>query len=110
MAPSNRFDPFRELDRLLGEGLRTVSGSTTLPMDLYKDGDRFVGLIELVQLVRKRQKPLIVIALECHRIRLRVRIVVYRLQWDALGGHVGTQAIEVNLPRVVEALDAAFAW
>lgn len=47
MATSNRFDPFRELDRLLGEGLRGVSGSTTLPMDLYKDGDRFVGLIDM---------------------------------------------------------------
>lgn len=47
MATSNRFDPFRELDRLFGEGLRSVSGSTTLPMDLYKDGDRFVGLIDM---------------------------------------------------------------
>lgn len=47
MATSNRFDPFRELDRLLGEGLRSVNGSATLPMDLYKEGDRFVGLIDM---------------------------------------------------------------
>lgn len=47
MATSNRFDPFRELDRLLGEGLRSVTGSNALPMDLYKEGERFVGLIDM---------------------------------------------------------------
>ena len=47
MATSNRFDPFRELDRLLGEGLRSATASTSLPMDLYKEGDRFVGLIDM---------------------------------------------------------------
>lgn len=47
MATSTRFDPFRELDRLLGEGLRSATASTSLPMDLYKEGDRFVGLIDM---------------------------------------------------------------
>lgn len=47
MATITRFDPFRELDRLLGDGLRNVTASTALPMDLYKEGDRFVGLIDL---------------------------------------------------------------
>lgn len=47
MATITRFDPFRELDRLLGDGLRNVTSSPALPMDLYKDGDRFVGLIDL---------------------------------------------------------------
>ena len=47
MATSNRFDPFRELDRLFGEGLRTATGATSLPMDLYKEGDRFIGLIDM---------------------------------------------------------------
>ena len=47
MATSNRFDPFRELDRLLGDGLRTATGSTSLPMDLYKEDDRFIGLIDM---------------------------------------------------------------
>lgn len=44
---TNRFDPFRELDRLLGEGVRGATTSTSLPMDLYRDGDRFVGLIDM---------------------------------------------------------------
>ena len=47
MATSNRFDPFRELDRLLGEGLRSATASTSLPMDLYREGDRFIGLIDM---------------------------------------------------------------
>ncbi|KAA0917314.1 Hsp20/alpha crystallin family protein [Dietzia sp. ANT_WB102] len=47
MATSNRFDPFRELDRLFGEGLRTATGATSLPMDLYKEDDRFIGLIDM---------------------------------------------------------------
>lgn len=47
MATSNRFDPFRELDRLFGEGLRSATASSSLPMDLYKDSDRFVGLIDM---------------------------------------------------------------
>ena len=47
MATSNRFDPFRELDRLFGEGLRSATASSALPMDLYKDGDNFVGLIDM---------------------------------------------------------------
>lgn len=44
---ANRFDPFRELDRLFGEGLRNVSGSSAMPMDLYREGDRFIGLIDM---------------------------------------------------------------
>lgn len=51
MATITRFDPFRELDRLLGEGVRgattPASTATSLPMDLYRDGDRFVGLIDM---------------------------------------------------------------
>lgn len=47
MATSTRFDPFRELDRLFGEGLRNATASTSMPMDLYKEGDRFIGLIDL---------------------------------------------------------------
>lgn len=46
-ATITRFDPFREFDRILSEGLRGSAPSTSLPIDLYKDGDRFVGLIDM---------------------------------------------------------------
>jgi HSP20 family protein len=43
-----RFDPFREVDRLADEvwgGRRPRSAS--MPVDLYRDGDRFVALVDL---------------------------------------------------------------
>lgn len=38
-----RFDPFRELDRLVQPTARAM----TIPMDVYRDGDRFVVHIDL---------------------------------------------------------------
>ncbi|MTB70983.1 Hsp20 family protein [Arsenicicoccus sp. MKL-02] len=40
------FDPFREMDRILGTVNRGPS-SPVLPMDLYRDGDRFVVAVDL---------------------------------------------------------------
>jgi HSP20 family protein len=43
-----RFDPFREVDRLADEvwgGRRPQRAS--MPVDLYRDGDRFVALVDL---------------------------------------------------------------
>ncbi|HSN42423.1 MAG TPA: Hsp20/alpha crystallin family protein [Propionibacteriaceae bacterium] len=40
------FDPFRDLDRLLGDVTRTPA-SVAMPMDLYHDGDNYVAKIDL---------------------------------------------------------------
>ena len=40
------FDPFREMDRLLGDVTRTPA-SVAMPMDLYRTGDDFVAHIDL---------------------------------------------------------------
>lgn len=40
------FDPFREMDRLLGDVTRTPA-SVAMPMDLYRSGDMFVAHIDL---------------------------------------------------------------
>ena len=40
------FDPFREMDRLLGDVTRTPA-SVAMPMDLYRSGDTFVAHIDL---------------------------------------------------------------
>ena len=40
------FDPFREMDRLFGEGYRTA-GPGPMPMDLYKRGETFIAEIDL---------------------------------------------------------------
>jgi HSP20 family protein len=46
-----RTDPFRELDRLtqqvLGNNAGTWSRPTAMPMDAYRDGDRFVVAFDL---------------------------------------------------------------
>jgi len=36
------FDPFGELDRIAGSLLQTRPGPRVMPVDLYRDGDRYV--------------------------------------------------------------------
>jgi HSP20 family protein len=40
------FDPFRDIDRMLGTAFRTPA-SAAMPMDLYRSGDRFVAKVDL---------------------------------------------------------------
>lgn len=40
------FDPFREVDQLFSQALRTP-GTTAMPMDLYRDGDNYYVKIDL---------------------------------------------------------------
>jgi len=42
-----RFDPFRELDRLSDEAFAGRQRPTTMPLDAYREGDRFVLAIDL---------------------------------------------------------------
>src|SRR5699024_12356758 len=42
---ATRFDPIRDLDRFFTEVTRTPN-STTLPMDLYRDGEVFIARID----------------------------------------------------------------
>ena len=43
-----RFDPFRELDRLTDEAFAgTRSRTTPMPLDAYRDGDKFVIAVDL---------------------------------------------------------------
>ncbi|MEA4942937.1 MAG: Hsp20/alpha crystallin family protein [Propionicimonas sp.] len=40
------FDPFREMDRWLGDVVRTPA-SAAMPMDLYREGEAFIARIDL---------------------------------------------------------------
>jgi len=42
-----RFDPFRELDRLTQERFQTLARPSVMPMDAYRDGNRFVVRFDL---------------------------------------------------------------
>lgn len=43
---ATRFDPFREMDRILNDALRTPA-TAPMPMDLYRQGEEFVVKIDL---------------------------------------------------------------
>ena len=43
---ATRFDPIRDLDRFFSEVTRTPN-STSLPMDLYRDGEVFIARIDM---------------------------------------------------------------
>lgn len=40
-------DPFRELDRLMGQMLTTERAATSMPMDLYRSGDHYVLSLDI---------------------------------------------------------------
>ncbi|MGC5585553.1 Hsp20/alpha crystallin family protein [Ornithinimicrobium sp. W1665] len=42
----SRFDPFRDLDRLMSETMRTPAASA-MPMDLFRAGETFVARVDL---------------------------------------------------------------
>lgn len=44
---ATRVDPFREMDRLLGQVLASDRAAATMPMDLYRDGDHYVLHVDL---------------------------------------------------------------
>ncbi|SEA01851.1 HSP20 family protein [Bowdeniella nasicola] len=44
---ATRYDPFREMDRLFNASVRQAPVSPGMPLDLYRDGDKFVAQIDL---------------------------------------------------------------
>jgi len=42
-----RSDPFRDLDRLFSSAFRTTAAGSAMPLDLYREGERFVAEIDL---------------------------------------------------------------
>ncbi|HEY0215842.1 MAG TPA: Hsp20/alpha crystallin family protein [Cellulomonas sp.] len=44
---ATRFDPFQEMDRLMGQVLGAQRASASMPMDLYRSGDHYVLHVDL---------------------------------------------------------------
>lgn len=42
-----RFDPFQEMDRLMGQVLGSARAAGTMPLDLYRSGDQYVMHLDL---------------------------------------------------------------
>lgn len=47
MGVATRFDPFQEMDRLMGQVFGSASAAGTMPMDLYRSGDHYVLHVDL---------------------------------------------------------------
>ncbi len=47
MAVATRFDPFQEMDRLVGQVFGSARAAGTMPMDLYRSGDHYVLHVDL---------------------------------------------------------------
>ena len=47
MAVATRFDPFQEMDRLMGQVFGSARAAGTMPMDLYRSGDHYVLHVDL---------------------------------------------------------------
>ncbi|MCC2318344.1 Hsp20/alpha crystallin family protein [Cellulomonas chengniuliangii] len=41
------YDPFQEMDRLVGQMFGSARAAATMPMDLYRSGDHYVLLVDL---------------------------------------------------------------
>lgn len=44
---ATRFDPFQEMDRLMGQVLGNQRAAASMPMDLYRAGDHYVLHVDL---------------------------------------------------------------
>jgi HSP20 family protein len=44
---TTRFDPFQEMDRLMGQVFGSARAAGTMPMDLYRSGDHYVLHVDL---------------------------------------------------------------
>jgi HSP20 family protein len=47
MGVATRFDPFQEMDRLVGQVFGSARAAGTMPMDLYRSGDHYVLHVDL---------------------------------------------------------------
>lgn len=42
-----RYDPFREMEEMFNQALRQAPNSPAMPLDLYRQGDEFVALLDM---------------------------------------------------------------
>ena len=47
MATGSRWDPFREMERMIGSMTSNTLNSTAMPLDLFKSGDHYILTMDL---------------------------------------------------------------
>jgi HSP20 family protein len=105
-----RSDPFRELDRWLDTAMRQVPTASPMPMDLYREGHRFIARIDLPGV----QPDSIDIDVEDRTLTIRAERATMAeedVQWLSRERPVGTFARQLTLGQHVDvdSVDAAYS-
>ena len=102
-----RFDPFQEIDRLVGQFMASDRASATMPMDLYRSGDHYVMHVDLPG----ADPGTIDVNVEDRTLTIRAErtpSTEQDVQWLAKERPVGTYARQLTVGRGL-ALDAIAA-
>jgi len=106
---ATRFDPFREMDRLLGQVLTVDRSSAVMPMDLYRVGDHYVLNVDLPGV----DPGSIDVNVEDQLLTIRAQRTPHTeegVQWLAKERPVGTYARQIAVGRglALDAIEATY--
>lgn len=107
---ATRFDPFQEMDRVLGQMLAADRASTGMPMDLYRDGDHYVLHVDLPG----ADPGTIDVAVEDRTLTIRANRsgrTEHDVQWLAKERPAGTYARQLTVGRglALDQISATYA-
>lgn len=106
---ATRFDPFREIDRLLGQVLTADRTSAVMPMDLYRVGDHYLLNVDLPGV----DPGSIDVNVEDQVLTIRAQRTAHTedgVQWLAKERPYGTYARQIAVGRglALEAIEATY--
>lgn len=104
------FDPFRELDRFMGQVLSTERVSPQMPMDLYQSGDHYVLNVDVPGV----DPDTIDVSVEDRTLTIRAERKAPGgddLQWLVKECPTGTYARQLTVGRglALDSIDAAYS-
>ncbi|QTE28977.1 Hsp20/alpha crystallin family protein [Pengzhenrongella sicca] len=107
---ATRFDPFQEMDRLMGQVFGSAKAAVTMPMDLYRSGDHYVLQIDLPG----ADPGSIDVNVEDRTLTVRAQRSVVNeqdVQWLAQERPSGTYARQLTVSRglALEKMNATYA-
>ena len=110
MGVATRFDPFQEMDRLMGQVFGSARAAGTMPMDLYRSGDHYVLHVDLPG----ADPGSIDVNVDDRTLTIRAQRTARTedgVQWLAKERPVGTYARQLTVGRglALDAISASYA-
>jgi len=107
---ATRYDPFQEIDRMVGQLLTAERSSATMPMDLYRSGDHYVLHMDLPGV----DPGSIEVNVEDRILTVRAQRTAHGerdVQWLAKERPAGTYARQLSVGRglALDAISATYA-